>query len=81
MPPSINVWDNDYPSGGNYWSDYKGFDYFSGPYLNETGSDGIGDMPHVICTNNTIVTCLWLYLTRLMLALGMGYHTKCDINS
>jgi len=36
-------WDNGYPSGGNYWSDYAGADLYSGPYQNETGSDGIGD--------------------------------------
>jgi len=43
-----NVWDNGYPSGGNYWSDYTGDDFYSGPYQNETGSDGIGDTPYVI---------------------------------
>jgi len=50
--PSINVWDNGYPSGGNYWSNYTGIDSYSGPYQNETGSDGIGDTPHVIDGNN-----------------------------
>ena|GEM_PF-1566930 len=49
---SINVWDNGYPSGGNYWSNYNGTDQFSGPYQNETGSDGIGDTPHVINSDN-----------------------------
>jgi len=48
-----NVWDNAYPSGGNFWSDYTGVDLFSGPYQNETGSDGIGDTPYVIDANNT----------------------------
>jgi parallel beta-helix repeat protein len=38
-----NVWDNGYPSGGNYWSDYNGTDLLSGPLQNETGADGIGD--------------------------------------
>lgn len=47
-PPDSNSWDNGYPSGGNYWSDCNGTDLFSGPYQNETGSDGIGDIPHVI---------------------------------
>ena len=47
-----NVWDDGYPSGGNYWSDYKGTDLFSGPYQNVTGSDGIGDSPYVIDANN-----------------------------
>ena len=45
---STNTWDNGYPAGGNYWSDYKGQDVYSGPYQNETGSDGIGDTPYVI---------------------------------
>ena len=49
---SYVIWDNGYPSGGNYWSDYNGTDYYSGPYQNETGSDGIGDTPYMIDTNN-----------------------------
>lgn len=28
---STNVWDDGYPSGGNYWSDYNGTDLLSGP--------------------------------------------------
>ena len=47
-----NAWDNGYPSGGNYWSDYNGTDLYSGPYQNITGSDGIGDTPYVIDANN-----------------------------
>lgn len=35
--------DNGYPSGGNFWSDYSGLDFFKGLYQNEAGSDGIGD--------------------------------------
>jgi parallel beta-helix repeat protein len=49
---SINIWDDGYPSGGNYWSNYIGVDMYSGPYQNETGSDGIGDTPYVIDENN-----------------------------
>jgi len=49
---STNVWDDGYPSGGNYWSDYNGTDLYSGPYQNETGSDGIGDTPYTIDGNN-----------------------------
>jgi len=50
---SINqIWDDGYPSGGNYWSDYNGTDLYSGPYQNETGSDGIGDTPYVIDDDN-----------------------------
>jgi parallel beta-helix repeat protein len=43
-----NQWDNGYPSGGNYWSDYNGSDVLSGPLQNILGSDGIGDSPYVI---------------------------------
>ena len=48
----VNAWDCSYPSGGNYWSDYNGTDLYSGPYQNQTGSDGIGDTPYVIDGNN-----------------------------
>jgi len=47
-----NSWDDDYPSGGNYWSDYTGVDEKSGPNQNQTGNDGIGDTPYVIDANN-----------------------------
>jgi len=50
---SANTWDNGYPSGGNYWSDYAGADVKSDPYQNETGSDGIGDTPYKLDSNNT----------------------------
>jgi parallel beta-helix repeat protein len=49
---STSDWDNGYPSGGNYWSDYTGNDIYSGPYQNEAGSDGIGDIPYVVDANN-----------------------------
>jgi len=49
---STNVWDDSYPSGGNYWSGYNGADLYSGLYQNDTGSDGIGDAPYVIDENN-----------------------------
>ncbi len=45
---SQNAWDDGYPSGGNYWSDYTGSDVFSGPNQDQPGCDGIGDEPHVI---------------------------------
>ncbi|MCK4444987.1 MAG: right-handed parallel beta-helix repeat-containing protein [Thermoplasmata archaeon] len=44
-----NQWDNGYPSGGNYWSDYTGPDQCSGPNQDICPDpDGIGDMPYVI---------------------------------
>jgi parallel beta-helix repeat protein len=43
-----NTWDDGYPSGGNYWSNYGGLDQFGGFYQNVTGSDGIGDTPYTI---------------------------------
>jgi len=49
---STNVWDDGYPSGGNYWSDYTEVDEFSGPHQNVIGSDGIGDVVYVIDENN-----------------------------
>lgn len=41
-------WDDGYPSGGNFWSDYNGTDLFSGQGQDQPGSDGIGDTPYAI---------------------------------
>jgi len=49
---STNTWDNGYPSGGNYWSNYNGTDFYSGPYQNVAGGDGIGDKPYLIDKDN-----------------------------
>lgn len=43
-----NIFDNGYPSGGNYWSDYAGVDEKSGPNQDQPGSDGIGDTPYTL---------------------------------
>ena len=40
---TANIWDDGYPSGGNYWSDYNGTD---------GNRDAIGDTPYTIDENN-----------------------------
>ena len=47
-----NSWDDGYPSGGNFWSDYTGTDLYNGPNQNQAGSDGIGDTAYTINTKN-----------------------------
>jgi parallel beta-helix repeat protein len=47
-----NLWNNTYPSGGNYWSDYIGIDNFKGPNQDVPGSDGIGDTNYSIDLNS-----------------------------
>jgi parallel beta-helix repeat protein len=52
-----NAWDDGYPSGGNYWSDFEerypdvGDDY-SGPNQDQPGGDGFWDHPYEIAENN-----------------------------
>jgi len=45
---SVNTWDNGYPSGGNYWSEYSTI-Y---PDAQELDDSGIWDTPYVIAENN-----------------------------
>ena len=40
---AANLWDNNYPSGGNYWSDYTG---------NDSNGDHIGETPYDNIPNN-----------------------------
>ncbi|MCK4366714.1 MAG: right-handed parallel beta-helix repeat-containing protein, partial [Thermoplasmata archaeon] len=47
----VNTWDDGYPSGGNYWSDYLGNDVYSGENQNLPGRDGIGDTPYFLDMN------------------------------
>jgi len=49
---SPNVWDEGYPSGGNHWSNYNGFDSKCGPNQDHPGADGIGDTPYALDSNN-----------------------------
>ena len=46
--PSVNIWDDGYPSGGNYWSDYVEI-Y---PSASEIDDSGIWDTPYEIDENN-----------------------------
>ena len=46
---STNTWDNGYPSGGNYWSDYR----TANPTAVENDSSAIWNTPYVIDKNNT----------------------------
>jgi Periplasmic copper-binding protein (NosD) len=39
------TFNDSYPTGGNYWSNYTGVDLKHGPAQNVTGADGIGDTP------------------------------------
>jgi len=41
-------WDDGYPSGGNYWDDYTGNDFYHGVNQDIPGSDGIGDTPYQV---------------------------------
>jgi parallel beta-helix repeat protein len=43
-----NTWNNIYPFGGNYWSDYYGSDEYSGVDQDVPGADGFGDSPYLI---------------------------------
>jgi parallel beta-helix repeat protein len=42
-----STWDDGYPAGGNYWSDYTGVDAYSGPNQDQPGSDSIGDTSYL----------------------------------
>jgi parallel beta-helix repeat protein len=49
---STDIWDNAYPSGGNYWNNYAGVDKKCGPSQDHSGNDGLGDTPYTIDSNN-----------------------------
>jgi hypothetical protein len=47
-----NAWDNGYPSGGNYFSNYIGKDCHIGPSQDKPGKDAIGDTPLLLNYGN-----------------------------
>ncbi len=49
LTSSAPIWDDGYPSGGNYWEDNPNrADKHRGPSQDQSGSDGIGDTPYAI---------------------------------
>ncbi|MEM3551395.1 MAG: NosD domain-containing protein [Candidatus Bathyarchaeia archaeon] len=83
IDPSINIWDDGYPSGGNYWSNYSGMDLYHGSYQNMTGSDGIGDTPYVIDPNNVdrypLFTMPWTHFWPMYVNAQVGTTFSVDI--
>jgi parallel beta-helix repeat protein len=49
---SVNTWDNWYPGGGNYWSNYAGVDQYHGPNQDLIGLDGKIDIAYTLNANN-----------------------------
>jgi hypothetical protein len=45
---SVNVWDNGYPSGGNYWSDYRS----KYPRSQMIDNSGIGNVSYILDSQN-----------------------------
>lgn len=77
-----NVWDDGYPSGGNYWSDYIGVDVYSGPYQNEMGSDGIGDIPYIIdADNNDTFPLVDPWRGHMVIDNAVVSNNRCDVGS
>ncbi len=67
-----NIWDNGYPSGGNYWSDYPGSDIYMGVGQDEPGNDSIGDIPYIIdCIDGNSrdnFPFIWIYIPPISIS-------------
>lgn len=69
---SSNRWNEDYPSGGNYWEDSERIDLFSQSNQNVIGSDAVADTPYVINANNVDFYPLAAPITALNVDLWDG---------
>jgi len=87
---STSVWDNGYPSGGNYWSDYTGVDLKSGPNQDQPGSDGLGDTPYIIGLDQDrypLIEFIPIHdvaianITPSKTVVGQGYRIYIDIEA
>lgn len=78
---SVNTWYVSYPAGGNYWSDYTGIDVKTGIDQDENGSDGIGDTPHVIDSNNKDKYPRMLEGSSLVVYITSPENTTYNVNS
>ena len=47
-----NAWDDGYPNGGNFWTDYAAVDEKRGANQDVPGSDGLGDNVYIIDNNS-----------------------------
>jgi parallel beta-helix repeat protein len=76
---SSNSWNDSYPSGGNYWSDYSGVDERCGPNQDVPGTDRIGDTPYVIDANNRDnypLISIWTETTEPTVYISVPYHSQ-----
>jgi len=78
---SVNTWYVSYPAGGNYWSDYTGIDVKTGSDQDEDGSDGVGDTPHVIDSNNKDKYPLILEGSSLVVYITSPENTTYNVNA
>jgi parallel beta-helix repeat protein len=49
-----NHWNQSYPTGGNYYSDYSSYDNYSGAGQDVAGADGIGDESYAISGGSAV---------------------------
>jgi len=62
-----NMWDVGYASGGNYWSNYKGVDYCSGPAQNVCSRpDGIGDTAYTFANDRDRYPLMQLFVQSVI---------------